>query len=130
MGYVEYVFPGCSVLVDEEQQYIETRFPDGTKVPAAPNIDNDSVYTAWDLGYEGDTWAMTRDHELAHTWLAFLAGHPHSPVLWRVAHEEGLSEDWVREEEARVLEWQRGFDKGEHRPWDLSVDIPRMPSPW
>lgn len=103
---VLYRFSGCTVLVDEERRYLETRFHDGTIVPAVGNTDPASVALAHDLGYEGDTWAMSRDHELLHT---ILAGGL-SPTLWRVAHPDDpnvISDEEAAHEEARVLVAQR-----------------------
>jgi hypothetical protein len=118
----EYVFAGCTVIVDEEHRYLETWFPDGTRVPAAPNYDAASIERAHDLGYEGDTWAMTRDHELAHSWLAVTSGLGQSPTLWHLAHPEAepLGEHDVNGEEARVLRFQRTLSKPGPRPWDVA----------
>jgi hypothetical protein len=130
---VRYEFPGCSVLVDERQRYVETRFPDGTKVGSTPNHDDHTLKVAAALGYGEDTWQMSRDHEVAHTWLAHLDGKPHSRTMWRLAHPYGddlPDDDEVAEEEATVLAYQRTLDKGRPRPWDVS-DVPaKAPLPW
>jgi hypothetical protein len=130
---VQYVFPGCRVLVDEAGQYVETRFPDGAKVGSTPNRDGHTMATAAELGYGDDTFAMSRDHEISHTWLAHLDGRPHSPTMWRLAHPYGddLPNDAeVAEEEARVLAFQRTLDKDAPRPWDVA-DVPaKEPLPW
>ncbi len=130
---VQYVFPGCAVLVDERGRYVETRFPDGTKVGSTPNADPHTLTVAAELGYGADTFAMSRDHEIAHSWLALLDGLPHSPTMWRLAHPYG---DWlpddaaVAEEEARVLAFQETLDKSGPRPWDVA-DVPaKAPLPW
>jgi hypothetical protein len=124
---VIYVFPGCRVLVDEAARYLETRFPDGTKVPAAPNTDPRSLAMADELGYGDDTWAMSRDHEITHTWLAHLDGTEISPVLWRLAHPQGPppqpTPTEIAEEEARALTFQAKLDKQTPRPWD-DADVP------
>src|SRR5215218_7908658 len=69
-----YCFPDCTVTVDEERRILTTAFYDGTGVHAAPGIDDADVQRAHELGYAGDTWAMSRDHELSHTWLAHTRG--------------------------------------------------------
>jgi hypothetical protein len=130
---VQYVFPSCAVLVDERGRYVETRFPDGTKVGSTPNDDPHTLRTAADLGYGVDTFAMSRDHEVAHTWLAHLAGRPWSPTMWRLAHpydDDLPNDDEVAREEATVLAFQRTIDKAQPRPWDLA-DVPeKAPLPW
>ena len=107
----------CSVVVDEEQKYVETRFPDGSKVPAVPNDDPDSLSMASDLGYGENIWQMTIDHEVSHSWLAFLDG-TYSKALWVVAHPEADFGDEVGQEEERVLEFQKKLIASDKRPWD------------
>jgi len=130
---VEYVFPGCSVLVDERARYVETRFPDGTKVGSTPNQDPHSLRLATELGYGGDTWTMSRDHELGHSWLALVDGLAWSPTIWRLAHPNGPdlpSDAEVAAEEARVLAFQRTIDKHAARSWDLAPVPRKQPLPW
>lgn len=130
---MQYVFPSCAVIVDEVGQYVETRFADGTKVGSTPNRDAHTLRTAADLGYGHDTFAMSCDHEIAHTWLAHLAGRPWSPTMWRLAHPDDddlPDDDEVATEEATVLAFQKTLDKGAPRPWDLA-DVPeKRPLPW
>lgn len=129
---MQYVFPQCAVLVDEEARYVETRFPDGSKVGSTPNDDPHTLAVARDLGYT-DTFAMSRDHEIAHSWLAHLDGKPWSRTMWRLAHpyDGDLPNDSeVAEEEMRVLEFQRTLDKAAPRPWDIA-DVPeKAPLVW
>ncbi len=130
---MQYVFPHCRVLVDEESRYVETCFPDGTKVGATPNSDGTTLLMGIDLGYGDDTWRMSRDHELSHTWLAHRAQRPWSPTIWRLAHPETeavAGDAEVAEEEAVVLAFQRLLDKAAPRPWDLSSEIAKLPLPW
>lgn len=130
---MRYVYPRCVVLVDEGARYVETRFEDGTKVGSTPNRDGHSLRTAADLGYGEDTWTMSRDHELAHSWLAHLDGRPWSPTMWRLAHPHAVdlpTDDEVAYEEARVLDFQRRLDKSAPRPWD-EADVPaKEPLSW
>jgi hypothetical protein len=130
---VQFVFPRCRVLVDEAARYVESRMEDGTKVGATPNADDWSRRIAAELGYGGDTWSMSRDHELAHTWLAHVEGRPWSPTMWRLAHPDSaeVADDTeVAEEEARVLDFQRSLDKSGPRPWETSEEIVRLPLEW
>ena len=130
---MQYAFPHCAVLVDDERRYVETRFPDGTKVGSTPNVDEHSLSVSADLGYGLDTWSMSRDHELSHTWLAHMDGKPWSMTMHHLAHPDDAdrpSPDRIAEEEARVLDFQRSLDKDQPRPWELS-DVPRkLPLPW
>ena len=130
---MQYVFAGCRVFVDEEARYVEIRMDDGTKVGATPNRDATSLRIAHELGYGDDTWVMSRDHELSHTWLAHLEGRPFSPTMWRLAHPESsdvIGDVEVAEEEARVLEFQRILDKTGPRPWETSDEVERRPLEW
>ncbi len=130
---VQYVFPRCRVLVDEAARYVESRMDDGTKVGATPNRDEGSLRTAAELGYGDDTWAMSRDHELSHTWLSHLAGRPWSPTMWRLAHPHSsdvAGDTEVAEEEAQVLGFQRTLDKSAARPWDTAFELERLPLTW
>ena len=130
---MQYDFPRCAVLVDVQGRYVETRFPDGTKVGSTPNRDPHTLDTARELGYGDDTFAMSCDHEVAHTWLAHLDGRPWSPTMWRLAHPDGEElpdDDEVAEEEQRVLDFQKTLDKAAPRPWDVA-DVPtKSPLPW
>jgi hypothetical protein len=130
---VQYAFPRCLVLVDESQRYVETRFEDGSKVGSTPNTDEHTMATAADLGYGTDTWSMSRDHELAHTWLAHQDGKDWSVTMWHLAHPDDPnrpSEDQIAYEEQRVLDFQRDLVKDEPRPWDLA-DVPaKQPLTW
>lgn len=130
---VQYVFPRCRVLVDAANQYVETRFPDGAKVGSTPNRDAHSLKVAAELGYGDDTWTMSRDHELGHTWLAHLDGLPWSPTIWRLAHPEDTAvpdDAAVAEEEATVLTFQAGLVKNLPRPWDVAEVPTREPLNW
>jgi hypothetical protein len=121
---VLYRFPHCEVAVDEAQRYVETRFADGTKVGSTPNDDGWTLHVAADLGYGQDSWTMSKDHEIAHTWMAHLRGLRWSATMWRLAHPralEAVGDAEVADEEAAVLEFQRSIDKVAARPWDLAT---------
>ena len=130
---MQYVFPRCRVLVDEDARYVESLMEDGTKVGATPNRDEPSLRLAVELGYGDDTWEMSRDHELSHTWLAHQEGLPWSATMWRLAHpdsSEVAGDVEVAKEETRVLDFQRTLDKAGPRPWDASAEIEKLPLPW
>jgi hypothetical protein len=104
----------AEVWIDDANEYLETRWPDGLKLGATPDAAT------------GTTWQQTVDHELGHTWLATDGGRKFtgSPTLWVTAdrHPLGtkrpLDVPWVREEEARVLAWQATLPADGARPWD------------
>lgn len=130
---MQYVFPRCRVFVDECARYVETRFEDGTRVGSTPNVDPGSLFMCVDLGYGHDTWLMSRDHELSHTWLAYQDRQALSPTMWRLAHPDSsdvAGDVEVADEEARVLEFQRHLDKRGVRPWDTSPAIEKLALPW
>jgi hypothetical protein len=76
--------------------------------------DDDAVALAHELGYGGDTWAMSRDHELLHSWLAVRRGLPFSPTLWAVSRgDKRLTADAIREwEEGDILALQKFLNLG------------------
>jgi hypothetical protein len=130
---VQYLYPHCTVIIDEGSRYVETRFADGATVGSTPNQDAHTLWLADDLGYGTDTWAMSKDHEMAHTWLAHAAGLRWSPTFWRIAHpsaDDSIGDEEVAREETQVLEFQRALDKAGPRPWDQS-DVPSVDTlPW
>jgi hypothetical protein len=65
---------------------MQTIFDDHSFAPATPNSSPVDTERAHVLGYNGDTWSMTLDHELLHTWVAERLGRECSVVLWNVAH--------------------------------------------
>jgi hypothetical protein len=92
--------------------YLETVIT--LKVPAAANYDQQSVDRAIALGYQGDTFTMSRDHELIHSLIAEQRGKQFSPVLFGVAYRNigGLKERIVSplaswQEESLVLSVQK-----------------------
>jgi hypothetical protein len=60
---------GVMVRVFNDDQYLETVFPDGSRVPAAPHDSDQYRATAVACGYGDDTWRLCREHEIAHTTL-------------------------------------------------------------
>jgi hypothetical protein len=106
-------FGSVLVRIFEDTRYLETVFPDGTKVPAAPHDTDSYRAQAEALCYTPDAdgcWQMCRDHEIGHTLLTQTLGLEHSPSLWAVAHgtpnhTEISGEMWAEEE--LVLAFQR-----------------------
>lgn len=102
------------VRVWNSEVWMATRI-DGYPFVATGNPDDPaSVTLAHDLGYGGDTWAMSRDHELIHSWLAVWRGLPFSPTLWAVSRgDKHLAADLIREwEEGDVLALQKYLKLG------------------
>ena len=103
----------CTVRV--WPRYLETHLPDGAVVRAAPH-DGDPEYAgrAQTLGYGDDIALLCRHHELAHSWLAGLMGLDYSPTFWAVAHPDDrrISDQYIQQEEARVLAFQRAVMTG------------------
>jgi len=111
-------FKNCEVWEWRENAYLETRFPDGTKVPASPQGSIEQTFTALDLGYGADLYRMCREHELCHTLLAEAIGQPYSRTLWAVAHPGDADNIPLAEqhaEEGMVLAFQRLLMTGETR---------------
>jgi hypothetical protein len=89
---------------------VRTVFPDGGTLDATPNQDPESLRHARELGYGTDTGRMSRDHELAHTFLAVALGLDRSPTLWTTAHPGrpgGAGPEQRAWEEALVFDFQR-----------------------
>jgi hypothetical protein len=130
---VQYLFPRCTVIVDEVARYVETRFQDGSTVGSTPNADEHTLELAHQLGYGTDTWTMSKDHEICHTWMAHLEGQPYSATFWRIAHPaltDSIGDDDVADEEARVLDFQRDLAKDQPRPWDTGDVAVERSLPW
>jgi hypothetical protein len=124
-------FNNCTVLVDPNNGWCDTKFDDGTDVPAFPNDDVSSRYTAQELGYGSDLVKMTLDHEFLHTFLCEKAGLPYSPTLWSVAHNHigsgciPFSRQY--EEEALVLSCQKYMNtKQIEKPLEQYLDFNRL----
>lgn len=105
MAYREIKLADNLVRIWEEKRYLETHLPGGGVVPAAANDDPDSLARAHALGYHGDTWAMSRDHEVMHTLIAVRRGLSCSPTLLYVATGAGpgIDEGLRCREEQEVL---------------------------
>lgn len=89
--------------------WTETVFHDGTRVAAMPEADDEYGRQAARLGYGDDLAAMSREHEILHTFLEEKRTGGASPTLWAVAHGQGepFAPIWEQEiEEALVLAFQ------------------------
>lgn len=105
-------FAACEVRVWDDLRALQTHFPDGSYVPAAPKHDDEQAALARAHGYGADVWALVRDHEVCHTLVGEALGHPHSPTLWYVAHPGSPEPDWAAEE-ALVLALQAALNGAE-----------------
>lgn len=115
----------CTVRVWGSTRYLETVFPDGTKVSAAPDFERDGP-TAERLGYGGDEAGIVKlwlHHDVGHTFIAQKVGCKWSPTLYAVAH--GEAEDilqFVEHEERVVMAFQQYLNggpvpEGDHVDW-------------
>jgi hypothetical protein len=83
-----------------------SEFHDGSRWGAQPHDEPHYHALAHRLGYEGDTLAYCREHELAHHLISehFVS---HSPVLWALAHGEQPPAMIAAAEESLALNLQR-----------------------
>ena len=101
-----------------------TRFHDGTQYGAEPHDEPHYYAVAHRLGYEGDTFAYCREHELAHHLVAEEFGS-HSPVLWALAHGEKPCRMIAAAEESLAMALQRYARTKEH-PLVDGIDWPKL----
>lgn len=94
-----------ATLVEVFAGFVRTTLPDGAPVYAVPGETAEDVARAHALGYGGDVWAMTRDHDRFHAALAHAFGLPESPALR--ATVEGVQSELAGAEECAVLAIQR-----------------------
>lgn len=97
----------------------QTFFHDGTHVVAAPEENEEYRGKAARFGYGDDVAAMSREHEVLHTFLAEALGYGSSPTLWAVAHGQqgGVAPVWEQEdEESCVLAFQSYLNGGPVSP--------------
>ena len=102
-----YTFKYC--WVNSSPGYTETVFHDGTRVVAMPEASPAYGANAAKLGYGEDIAALSREHEILHTFLAEKLRDGASPTLWAVAHGQqgNVAPVWEQEiEEAMVLAFQ------------------------
>jgi tRNA (mo5U34)-methyltransferase len=112
-----YQFQSCWVHV--APCWVETVYRDGTRVTAMPEEGESYSALTKELGYGCDTEALSREHEIVHTFLAEALGCGASPTLWAVAHgQEGdVAPVWAQEEEeAGVLAFQAYLNGGPITP--------------
>jgi hypothetical protein len=98
-----YRYGGSAVRV--MQGWVETVLPDGTTIHAKPNHDSEDVARARALGYGGDVWRMTLDHDHMHVRLCHALGLRESPALRQASR--GESSELAGVEEEMVLAAQR-----------------------
>lgn len=97
-----------------ENNYLETEFPGGYKVPASANDDEHSIRLAEELGYDGNTFQMSIAHELSHVILSEALGHLVSPTLYGVAVGRYAARPTYQQEEGMVLAMQKYTMLGEY----------------
>lgn len=106
----------CRFEIDDDLRRAETIFDDGSRVPAAPVMDDENIARARALGYTGSddeaVWAMTRHHDLVHTVIAEAEGWPYSPTLHAVANGYELPPGTSQREERLVFLVQRLMNVG------------------
>lgn len=88
--------------------WVKTTLADGTTIHAIPGTEAEDRARAASLGYgEGDgaLWAMTRDHDRFHAWLAYGLGLKESPALRQTA--QGQQSELAGAEEEVILALQR-----------------------
>lgn len=108
-------FRCCTLYIDPADRYCETWFrTTRRKVPVRPNNDPASVALAHELGYHGDTWRMSYEHDFLHSLLSEMIGNPRSYTLWLLA-EGRANEDleYQHREERLVLDCQRWLNTAE-----------------
>lgn len=121
--YFELSIGRCAIRVWPENQYLETCFEDGTKVPAAPQ-DNDYYRgIAERNGYGTDTWRQCFEHEVLHTWLRVQCGDPFSLTLWGAAHGVVQRRGLKHDEEQVVFAFQQLLNGAEVAEPDWLADM-------
>lgn len=112
-----FIFKHCRVHVSPG--YTETVFDDGTKVPAAPEPTQEYLDKARRYGYGDDAAALSREHEILHTFLAEKLGFGSSPTMWALAHagDPDVAPIWEQQyEEELVLAFQTYLNGKEWAP--------------
>lgn len=99
------VFRYGSTQVRVMQGWIETVLPGGRVVHAHPNHGPEDIARAQALGYQGDVWGMTLDHDHMHVRLCHALGLKESPALRQATR--GESSELAGAEEEMVLAAQR-----------------------
>jgi hypothetical protein len=92
-------------LVEIFSGWVRTTLPDGSPIYAVPGETAEDVARAHSLGYDGNVWAMTRDHDRIHALLAHAFGLPESPALRQTL--TGVQSELAGAEECAVLAIQR-----------------------
>lgn len=87
------------------QGWVETVLPGGAVVAAHPNRTAEDFARARALGYQGDVWGMTLDHDHMHVLLCHALGLKESPALRQASR--GESSELAGAEEQMVLAAQR-----------------------
>lgn len=92
-------------IVTQQNGWVETTMPTGEVLHALPMATAEDVARAHSLGYEGDVWLMTKDHDRFHAMLATFFDLPESPALRHAVL--GHDSELAGAEESLVLAFQR-----------------------
>lgn len=94
-----------AAVVEIFEDFVRTTLPGGAALIATPGTTPEDIARAHALGYGGDVWAMTRDHDRFHALLAHAFGLEESPALRQAV--SGTHSELAGAEEEAVLAIQR-----------------------
>jgi hypothetical protein len=126
-------FKSCRLYIYNDgmaqMRHCLTEFNDKTTSSAWPPWgEPEHVMASWHCGYGGDQWAMMREHEIAHHYLADVMGLPHSYSVWSHAHGTGEPgkqfSQRVADEEHLVTSFQRWINTGQWDEYNQLANIP------
>lgn len=92
-------------LVEVYVDCVRVVLPDGKAFYARPNHGAEDIARAYSLGYSGDVFAMTREHDPLHARFAYAIGLQESPALRCAA--DGTESILAGLEEEMILAAQR-----------------------
>lgn len=109
-------FPACVVEIFDTSRCVRTTFLDGASVMAGLNRGQEEEDKARGMGYTGHgddlLWAMTREHDFLHVFLAAYMskpkGAPSRALRYEAtAHQEHVSQEFYDREEDIVKAFAR-----------------------
>lgn len=116
--HLRLILPHSEVLVYPDQQYIATKFPDGSECGALREDTDENRREAADQGYTGSdaVWRSLADHELGHSLVSLWLWDRASPTLQHEAGAQRVPYGMRLGEEAIVIAFQRWMNKGDVWP--------------
>ncbi len=119
-----YDFGNFEIDYDDINEFVITKFPDGTQCKVWPN-DNDKKLGP-ELGISPIKYKLL--HELAHQLVAFAYGHEVCPIVWAEAHQLPFPENsaWLEWQIMAISELALDFDKEDSeglKPLRLKANI-------